>query len=93
MIGSHSSSTLTEFAFFAQWLLAYSSVQGAALCACIVEMILHLNLSFLDWILKVTFVVSWQFFLAIPSSNDNWIVTAAIKSLNKDTFQDDSVNC
>lgn len=29
----------------------------------------------------------------IPSPNDNWIVTAAIKSLNKDTFQDDSVCC
>lgn len=33
-------------------------------------------------------------FLVIPSFNDNWIVTAAIESLNKDTFQDDSsVDC
>lgn len=29
-------------------------------------------------------------FLVIPSSSDNGIVTAAIKSLNKDIFQDDS---
>lgn len=32
-------------------------------------------------------------FLVIPSSSDNGIVTAAIKSLNKDIFQDDSVEC
>lgn len=30
--------------------------------------------------------------LVLPSSNDNWI-DATIKSLNKDTFQDDCVDC
>ena len=31
--------------------------------------------------------------LMIASSNGNWILTAPFKSLNKDTFWDDSVDC